>query len=124
MELSLSCFKQREMLMRLKSSIHLLRCKQGGVRNLPPLLIIRNQFVVHQFEDTIGFHNATLKGLILLWWTCRYGTIRDRKITHTYNQVSEKEVFGNISSCPKSYIYKASVHQGLSRTAVHQNPVS
>lgn len=59
-----------------ESPTDLLGLQQGAARHLPPLLVIRDQFVIQQSEDTVGFHNGVLKLLILLWWSRRYSAFR------------------------------------------------
>lgn len=51
---------------------HLLGCQEGAAWDLPPLIIIRNQLIILQSENTVGFHDGILKLLVLLWWTRRY----------------------------------------------------
>lgn len=60
-------------------SLHLLGSQQGGARDFPPLVVIGNQFIIQKLEDAVGFHDAILKVLVLLWWSCRCGIIRHDK---------------------------------------------
>lgn len=104
------------------------------MRDLPPLIIIRNQLVVQQSEDTVSFHDGILKLLVLLWGTRSYGTIGnilsqmfEMVQQHTEKQTVESKGFKLLVEAEFivliSYVDKPSVLPGSTRTAGCLDPV-
>lgn len=51
---------------------NLLWVEQGAAGHLCPIIIIWDQFVVHQTVNAVRLHDGTLIQLVFIWRSCRY----------------------------------------------------
>ena len=56
--------------------------QQSAARDLPPLVVVGDELVIQQAEDTVGLLNGALKLFILLWRARRCRGTHTNKHTH------------------------------------------
>lgn len=58
-------------------SWYLFGLQKGALGDLSPVVIVRNEFVVNQTVDTVGFYDGCLIQLIFLWVSGSFGGRQD-----------------------------------------------
>ena len=69
---------------KAESSPYLFWLQEGALWDLPPVVVIRDEFVIHQTVNAVGFYYGRFVELILLWVSSGFGirTVRGCYVFH------------------------------------------